>query len=178
MKFSLSKCFLFIAIIVIVVMACFMYNFSNEKNILENEILVLKEKINSLEHSIPTEDLFAVDYNEIGASQSNPYIVKISNGDLYYLDKNKIDTIKYYSPCEEDYIKIDSNVKRIKSLTLGTDTSIDYLIIKNDGSVKSLIGKTIESYDKLKDYTVEDIIDFDGKTFTLKLLDGTIKQVS
>lgn len=94
----------------------------------------------------------------------------------------KIDTIKYYSPCEENYIKVDSNVKRIKLLTLGTDTSIQYLVIKTDGTVKELGIETskiqYEIYEELKDYKIDDITNFDGDTFTLKLLDGTTKTVN
>ena len=80
----------------------------------------------------------------------------------------------------EDYIEIESNVKRIKTFTLGSDVSIDYLIIKNDGTVEIVIvddnNVTCKVYDELKDYKVDDIIDLTDE-FTLKLLDGTTKKV-
>ncbi len=145
---------------------------------------ILKENdtiINKNIENIPTEDLFAIDYNSIKINNENPCLAKISNGDLYYLDTKQIDTIKYFLPSEEDYVKIDTNVKRIKSLTLGTDTSIHYLVIKIDGTVKLLRINTAdvqyEIYEELKDYKIDDITGFDGETFTLKLLDGTNKNV-
>lgn len=204
-KISLSTFFLIIAIIVIIIMSFFIYTILNENKIAKTETNTLKDKVNNLEsklsgmkvpenkeenevtinktsESIPTEDLFAIDYNIINGMETiNPCLAKISNGDLYYLDTKKIDTIKYYSPCEEYYVKVDSDVKRIKSLTLGTDTSIQYLVIKTDGTVKLLGIETskiqYEIYNELKDYKIDDITNFDGDTFTLKLLDGTTKTV-
>ena len=201
-KISLSTFFLIIAIIVIIIMSYFIYVISNRNQIAKDETDKLNSKVNNLEsklcgmntpnnkeesniknniENIPTEDLFAVDYNAI-VNNMNPCIAKISNGDLYYLDIKQIDEIKYYSPAKEDYIKIDSDAKRIKTLTLGTDTSIQYLVIKTDGTVKLLgISESVvqyEIYEELKDYKVDDIPDFNGEQFTLKLVDGTTKTIN
>ena len=206
-QISLSILFLIIAIIIIVIMAYFIHVILNKKNISENQNINLTAKVNSLENTlssmkveskneinnatnnseninnsntlIPIEDLFGIDYNAF-TNKNNTGIAKISDGNLYYLDTAKIDRIAYIAPCNEYYTKLDSDVKRIKSVTLGSDTSIDYLVIKNDGSVKLLIStnpQSYEIYDELKDYKVDDITNFDGETFTLKLLDGTTQKV-
>lgn len=170
-KSNLLTVFLIISIITIILMSFFIYHILKENDTIINKNI----------ENIPTEDLFAIDYNSIKINNENPCLAKISNGDLYYLDTKQIDTIKYFLPSEEDYVKIDTNVKRIKSLTLGTDTSIHYLVIKIDGTVKLLRINTAdvqyEIYEELKDYKIDDITGFDGETFTLKLLDGTTKNV-
>ena len=47
--------------------------------------------------NIPMEDLFAIDYNEIQRG-NNINFIKISEGNLYYLDKTKINKIDFISP--------------------------------------------------------------------------------
>lgn len=110
-KIGLSTFFLIIAIIVIIVMSFFIYSILNENKIAKTETNKLNDKVNNLEsklsgmkvvenkeenestinktiENIPTEDLFAIDYNII-TNNINPCLAKISNGDLYYLDIKK-----------------------------------------------------------------------------------------
>ena len=161
-----------------------MKDMNNENTTIKQEEITNEELKAEKTSDIPVEDLYAIDYGtieffaeEAEKSNMNISVVKISNGVLYYLDVNSIGTMNYISPCKENYKKIDTGVKRIKTLTLGSDTKNNYLIIKEDGTVKSLNikkdGILYETYNPLAEYKVDDITNFDGETFSLKLLDGT-----
>ena len=194
-KISLGTAICIFIIVVLLVVIVAMYCKLNDK--LENSAnanrvpeLEQNKSINKEENAlqenqtekeeVPVEDLYAIDYNAIKDNDVNIALAKISNGTLYYLDVNSIETMNYMSPCKENYKKLDTEVKRIKTVTLGTDTSNNYLIIKNDGTVKSLNikkdGVSYEEYKELANYKVDDILEFDGETFTLKMLDGSIKK--
>lgn len=179
--------------IIVILLAVIGVMYFKMKNMDGEETLTKQEKIKNVKDveikeektsDIPVEDLYAIDYGtieffaeEAEKANMNISLVKISDGVLYYLDVNSIETMNYISPCKENYKKVDTGVKRIKTLTLGSDTKNNYLIIKEDGTVKSLNikkdGISYETYETLSDYKVDDITNFDGETFSLKLLDGT-----
>lgn len=179
--------------IIVILLAVIGVMYFKMKNMDGEETLTKQEKIKNVKDveikeektsDIPVEDLYAIDYGtieffaeEAEKANMNISLVKISDGVLYYLDVNSIETMNYISPCKENYKKVDTGVKRIKTLTLGNDTKNNYLIIKEDGTVKSLNikkdGISYETYETLSDYKVDDITNFDGETFSLKLLDGT-----
>ncbi len=180
-------CIIVILLAVIGVMYFKMQNMNSKDTLTKQEEIRNAKDIDVKEEKtsdIPVEDLYAIDYEtikffeeEAKKANMNISLAKISNGVLYYLDVNSIETMNYISPCKENYKKIDTEVKRIKTLTLGSDTTNNYLIIKEDGTVKSLNikkdGISYETYETLSDYKVDDITNFDGETFSLKLLDGT-----
>ena len=180
-------------VIIVVLLAVIGVMYFKMKNMDGEETLTKQEEIKNVKavdmkaektSDIPVEDLYAIDYGtieffaeEAEKANMNISLAKISDGVLYYLDVNSIETMNYISPCKENYKKVDTGVKRIKTLTLGSDTKNNYLIIKEDGTVKSLNikkdGISYETYETLSDYKVDDITNFDGETFSLKLLDGT-----
>ena len=180
-------------VIIVVLLAVIGVMYFKMRNMDGEETLTKQEEIKNVKavdmkaektSDIPVEDLYAIDYGtieffaeEAEKANMNISLAKISDGVLYYLDVNSIETMNYISPCKENYKKVDTGVKRIKTLTLGSDTKNNYLIIKEDGTVKSLNikkdGISYETYETLSDYKVDDITNFDGETFSLKLLDGT-----
>ena len=180
-------------VIIVVLLAVIGVMYFKMRNMDGEETLTKQEEIKNVKavdmkaektSDIPVEDLYAIDYGTIDffaeeaeKANMNISLAKISDGVLYYLDVNSIETMNYISPCKENYKKVDTGVKRIKTLTLGSDTTNNYLIIKEDGTVKSLNikkdGISYETYETLSDYKVDDITNFDGETFSLKLLDGT-----
>ena len=180
-------------VIIVVLLAVIGVMYFKMRNMDGEETLTKQEEIKNVKavdmkaektSDIPVEDLYAIDYGTIDffaeeaeKANMNISLAKISDGVLYYLDVNSIETMNYISPCKENYKKVDTGVKRIKTLTLGSDTKNNYLIIKEDGTVKSLNikkdGISYETYETLSDYKVDDITNFDGETFSLKLLDGT-----
>lgn len=190
-KISLGTVICIFIIVVLLVVIGIMY--LKMKNMDSEDTLTKQEEIKNVKEvdvkaekasDIPVEDLYAIDYEtieffagEAEKANMNIALAKISNGVLYYLDVNSIGTMNYISPCKENYKKVDTGVKRIKTLTLGSDTRNNYLIIKEDGTVKSLNikkdGISYETYETLSAYKVDDITNFDGETFSLKLLDGT-----
>lgn len=115
-------------------------------------------KDENLTQNVSIEDLFGVD------SQSK-IIVKVSNNELYYYKGEELIT---NSLIESEYKKIDSDVKRVKTVNLGTDTTVTFLAIKNDGSVYSLRydyeaqNVVYEKYMPLSDIEVDDIISVRG----------------
>jgi hypothetical protein len=128
--------------------------------------------------------------------------LKVDNGTLYgrtSKDEAGMFTTYDYEFSEYDktraFTKILDNVKRIKSYNFGTDTSVTYLAILNDGTVKEIVVDhhkntfKVVDFDELKGYKVDDITyawsvrgttsDYKGPFFkwTLKLVDGTIKKI-
>lgn len=131
---------------------------------------------------IPVEDLYAVSYDTLETSLNNrktdmynAVVYKISNNNLYYYDlENK------------NYVKMDSNVKRIKNARLGAQHAGTYfLVIKNDGTVKLInndVNNSYEIFEPFKDYKVDNITNIERKEnyivkATIKLIDGSTQEV-
>lgn len=105
----------------------------------------------------------------------NAVVYKISNNDLYYYDlENK------------NYVKMDSDVKRIKTARLGAQHAGTYfLVIKNDGTVKLInndVNNSYEIFEPFKDYKVDNITNIERKEnyivkATIKLIDGSTQEV-
>ena len=148
---------------------------SSQETIVTNDC-----KDENLTPTVSIEDLFGVD------SQSK-IIVKVSNNELYYYKGEELIT---NSLIESEYKKIDSDVKRIKTVNLGTDTTVTFLAIKNDGSVYSLRydyeaqNVVYEKYMPLSDIEVDDIISVrgfygekSGINAEIKKIDGNTEKI-
>ena len=154
------------------------YNQSTDNNISEKST------------NIPTNDLFAVD-------SQNMLLAKIIDGDLYYflLDESKdFDYIATNIP-DKYYVKLDSGVKRIKTVSLGSDTNVSYLVIKEDGTVYQMyitLSDDLKSkkvsynkYDALSVEKIDDVLSIEGHpgskggiSAKVKLIDGKIKDIN
>lgn len=187
-KINLSTLLLILCLIIIIVLGVFIYkildnlqtlinNSSNELNtdntnvsILENnnslnELEADNTKISISENNISTNDLIGYEFDDFCS------LVLINvNGTLYYsLDKHNEISNNSYSA---EYTKLDENVKRIKSVRIGSDQSNSYFIIKNDGSVYELnVGydsdltnpRIIYNLEKsLNQYKIDDILSAEG----------------
>ena len=118
--------------IIVVLLAVIGILYLKMKNMDSEDMLTNQEEIKNVQEvdvkaekasDIPVEDLYAIDYEtieflaeEAEKANMNISLAKISNGVLYYLDVNSIETMNYISPCKENYKKIDTGVKRIKTL--------------------------------------------------------------
>ncbi|MGN1271204.1 MAG: hypothetical protein ACI4UX_04465 [Clostridia bacterium] len=181
---------IFIIVVLLVIIGAMYYKLNNKtKNVakVDNTVKVEETEENkTTKEEIPIEDLYGIDYLWIQEYNRNyngdVRLAKISNETLYYLDVTALDDDKnsYLYPFKESYKKIDTDVKRIKTIELGNDVKINYLVIKNDGTVMELgfyNGKiSYMKFEELAGFKVDDILEFDGETFTLKMLDGTIKK--
>ena len=144
----------------------------------------IKETEN-VKDNISTNDLFALDKQDM-------LLAKIVDGDLFYWLGNSSDNSTFFTTTSSEsfYTKVDSNVRRIKTFMLGTDTSISFLAIKEDGSVyimkvaydDNMKNRTLkyEEYEPFKGLQIDDIILIRGYAgvsvgvnATVKLLDGT-----
>ena len=154
------------------------YNQSTDNNISEKST------------NIPTNDLFAVD-------SQNMLLAKIIDGDLYYflLDESKdFDYIATNIP-DKYYVKLDSGVKRIKTVSLGSDTNVSYLVIKEDVTVYQMyitLSDDLKSkkvsynkYDALSVEKIDDVLSIEGHpgskggiSAKVKLIDGKIKDIN
>ena len=153
----------------------------NKDNNLPNNVQETNNNNNNIE-TIPVEDLYAVSYDTLEINLNNrktdmynAVVYKISNNDLYYYDlENK------------NYVKMDSDVKRIKTARLGAQHAGTYfLVIKNDGTVKLInndVNNSYEIFEPFKDYKVDDITNIERKDnyifkANIKLTDGSTQEV-
>lgn len=163
---------------------------SDTKSLLNNtgskETTESKNDDNITKASIPVSDLFGVD---------STIIAKIVDGNLmYYLNT---DNSNYFSTTISDdkYVKLDSDVKRIKSVSISSGVQTTFLVIKNDGSVYDLhvgndyndstpkvIYSKYEPFDGEKIDDINSIIGFSGARAGIEanvtLLDGTKKDIN
>ena len=161
-----------------------------DSEILNSESNQSINNISEKNNSVPTNDLFAVD-------SQNMLLAKIIDGDLYYflLDESKdFDYIATNIP-DKYYVKLDSGVKRIKTVSLGSDTNVSYLVIKEDGTVYQMyitLSDDLKSkkvsynkYDAFSDEKIDDVLSIEGHpgskggiSAKVKLIDGKIKEIN
>lgn len=139
--------YIIIFVITTIVASCIAVYFGVVKNNYEKELNNLKAKIEEMnskiqinqsyiketenvKDNISTNDLFALDTQDM-------LLAKIVDGDLFYWLGNSSDNSTFFTTTSSEsfYTKVDSNVRRIKTCMLGSDTSISFLAIKEDGSV-------------------------------------------
>ena len=179
--------YILLAIIILLGISCVyltskVINYKNNKdNNLPNNVQETNNNNNNIE-TIPVEDLYAVSYDTLEINLNNrktdmynAVVYKISNNDLYYYDlENK------------NYVKMDSDVKRIKTARLGAQHAGTYfLVIKNDGTVKLInndVNSSYEVFEPFKDYKVDDITNIERKDnyifkANIKLTDGSTQEV-
>ena len=177
-----------IIVLIILTMGYFVYRLSNENvelktkiadNTCESEIT----EANCSDETIPVEDLFATEYAVL--KNANNVIYKISNNILYYYDVTKSTSglsTTSIDPYKDMYVKLDTGVKRIKSLMLGAQhAGLYYLVIKTDGTVKIIDDGKYSEFEPLKELKVNDVIklerDSENLKLTVELLDKTQKVV-
>lgn len=145
-----------------------------------------EDKVTLNDEKITTNDLFGFD------SQSM-ILVKVVDNDLFYWYGNEQSNNMFWtaSTMDNKYIKLDSNVKRVKTFCLGTDTTVSFLAIKKDGSVyviklDSQNNKVLyEEYEPFAGIKIDDITSIRGYTgmtsginAKVTLLDGTQKEIN
>ena len=186
-KNNKSITYILLAIIILLEISCVyltskVINYKiNKDNNLPNNVQETNNNNNNIE-TIPVEDLYAVSYDTLEINLNNrktdmynAVVYKISNNDLYYYDlENK------------NYVKMDSDVKRIKTARLGAQHAGTYfLVIKNDGTVKLInndVNNSYEIFEPFKDYKVDDITNIERKDnyifkANIKLTDGSTQEV-